>query len=221
MNDTWLDRNRNVVFVVLALLAAAGAAIFYVRQPSQEPIAIVPAQETATPAPTATQPPLPTSTPAPVRIYITGAVQNSDVYYLSAGSIVKDAIEAAGGFTPNANRNEINLALELQDQQQIHVPIEGEDNPPPPIQGGSSAPKTDEAPQTSDQAQSAPGGTINLNTATLDQLDTLPGIGPAIAKRIIEYRETVGGFTAIDQITQVSGIGDATFAKIRDQISVE
>ena len=219
MNDSWLDRNRNVVFIVLALLAAIGAAVFYVRQPTQEPIAIIPAQETATP--TATQVPLPTLTPAPVRIYITGAVQNSDVYFLPAGSIVKDLVEAAGGFTPNANRDGINLALELKDQQQIHVPIEGEDNPPPPIQGGADTPQTNESQQSPGQTQPASGGTINLNTATLDQLDTLPGIGPAIAKRIIEYRDSIGGFTAVDQLTQVSGIGEATFAKIREQITVE
>ena len=221
MNDTWLDRNRNVVFIVLALVAAAGAAIFYVRQPTQEPIAIIPAQETATPTPAATEPPLPTPTPAPVRIYVTGAVQNSDVYYLPAGSIVKDAVEAAGGFTLDANRDGINLALELQDQQQIHVPIEGEDDPPPPVQGGSDTSETNEPLQTPGQVQPAPGGVVNLNTATLEQLDTLPGVGPAIAKRIIEYRDSIGGFTAIDQITQVSGIGEATFAKIKEQIAVE
>lgn len=221
MNDSWLDRNRNVVFIALALLAAVGAAVFYVRQPSQEPIAIIPAQETATPAPTATPLPPPTFTPAPVRIYITGAVQNSDVYFLPAGSIVKDVIEAAGGFAPNANRDGINLALELQDQQQIHVPIEGEDNPPPPIQGGSDNPKANESQQSPGQVQPASDGVINLNTATLDQLDTLPGIGPAIAKRIIEYRDSIGGFTTVDQITQVSGIGEATFAKIKEQITIE
>ena len=222
MNDSWLDRNRNVVFIVLALLAAVGAAVFYVRQPSQEPIVIVPAQEADEPTPTATLPPPPPPTPSPVRIYITGAVLNSDVYFLPAGSIVKDVVQAAGGFAPNANRDGINLALELQDQQQIHVPIEGEDNPPPPIQGGpADAPKTDESQQSPGQVQPAAGGVINLNTATLDQLDTLPGIGPAIAKRIIEYRDSIGGFAAIDQITQVSGIGESTFAKIKDQITVE
>jgi len=221
MNDSWLDRNRNVVFIALALLAAVGAAIFYVRQPSAEPIAIIPAEETATPAATATLPPLPTPTPAPVRIYITGAVQNSDVYFLPAGSIVKDVIDAAGGFTPAANRDGINLALELQDQQHIHVPTEGEDNPPPPIQGGPPAPKTDESQQNPGLSQPAPGGMLNLNTATLDQLDTLPGVGPAIAKRIIEYRDSIGGFTTVDQITQVSGIGEATFTKIKAQITVE
>ena len=221
MNDSWLDRNRNVVFITLALLAAVGAAVFYVRQPSQEPIAIIPAQETIEPTPTVTLPPPPTSTPAPVRIYITGANQNSDVYFLPAGSIVKDAIDAAGGFAPNANRGGINLALELKDQQQIHVPIEGEDNPPPPIQGGSDTPKADESQQNPGQTQSASGGVINLNTATLDQLDTLPGIGPAIAKRILEHRDSIGGFTTIDQITQVSGIGESTFAKIKEQITVE
>jgi competence protein ComEA len=146
-----------------------------------------------------------------VRVYVTGAVVNSDVFFLPAGSIIKDAITAAGGFTEEADREKINQALELLDQQQIHVPRQGEDNPPPPVQGGraDSAPALAETPAAAISGAGGGGEVVNLNTATLEELDTLPGIGPAIAQRIIDFRESVGGFTAVEQITQVSGIGEA------------
>lgn len=211
MNNTWLDRNRNIIFALISTAALVGAGIFYWQRPLPEPIEIAPAAVTATPV--LTPSPAPSPTPAPVRIYVTGAVVNSDVYFLPAGSIVKDAIQAAGGFTPNANPQAINQALELQDQQQIHVPGMDEENPPPAIQGGVNP-----QPVSNEPASAAP---VNLNTATLEQLDSLPGIGPAIGQRIIDYRDSIGGFTSIEEITQVSGIGQATFAKIKDQITVE
>ena len=216
MNGTWLDRNRNIVFGLLSFLALVGVGIFYLRQPAQNPIEIVPVEASATPLPTPTS--LPTPTTAPVRVYITGAIENSDVYFLPQGSIIKDVIEAAGGFTPDADLERINQALELKDQQQIHIPRLGEEDPPPAVQGGQDSLDSNEnvidaAPTTN--------SLINLNTATLEQLDTLPGIGPVLGQRIIEYRESVDGFTAIEEITQVSGIGDATFTKIKDLITVE
>jgi competence protein ComEA len=150
-------------------------------------------------------------------VYVTGAVAHSDVYFLPAGSIIKDAIIASGGFTPDADLERINQALELQDQQQIHVPRQGETNSPPPVQGGlpaaAAAPHRSVAP-----AAAAP---INLNTATVEELDTLPGIGPAIAQRIIDYRATAGGFKNVEQITEVSGIGEATLAKIKSLVTVQ
>ncbi|MCL4300409.1 MAG: helix-hairpin-helix domain-containing protein [Anaerolineae bacterium] len=229
MNSSWLDRNRNLIFISLLLIAAGGAAIFYLRQPVQASVEIRPLMETtaatvvATPSPT----PSPTSTPAPVRVYVSGAVANSDVYFLPAGSIIKDAVTAAGGFTAEADPERINQALELQDQQQIHVPRRGEDNPPPPVQGGVSPAElsshqgsgNSRVPAGSDAA--AGGGLININTATPEQLDSLPGVGPAIAQRIIDYREKIGGFKAAEEITEVSGIGEATWAKIKDLITVQ
>lgn len=219
MTTSWLDRNRGVLFSMLSVVAIGGATMFYMRQPTSEPIEIV-----ASPAATATveataTPPLPTPTPAPVRVYITGAVVKSDVYFLPAGSIIKDAIAAAGGLTPDADPVRINQALELKDQQQIHIPRLGETDPPPPIQGGSD--KSESTDKTDSAAPGATTGLINLNTASLEQLDSLPGIGPAIAQRIIDYREKVGNFTRIEEITEVSGIGEATFAKIKDLIVVE
>jgi competence protein ComEA len=215
MQNTWLDRNRNVVFGILLLCAVAGALIFYVRQPARAAIELQPVEAEATLTPTSM--PTVTPTPAPVRVYVTGAVINSDVYFLPAGSIIKDAILAAGGFAPDADKERINQALELKDQQQIHVPRLGEENSLPAVQ---NAPASETAPAGDGTAPGA-GAPINLNTASLEQLDSLPGIGPAIAQRIIDYRDNVGGFKNIEEITQVSGIGDATFDKIKDKIAVE
>lgn len=214
MNNSWLDQNRNIIFAVLLLLALGGGLIFYLKQSEQSPIEIHTVEAQAPPA-TATPIPTLTPTPAPVRVYITGAVVNSDVYFLPQGSIIKDAIQAAGGFTPDADPEQINQALELKDQQQIHVSRIGEENAPPAVQGGP------EIDSSVDNPAAITGGQINLNTATLEQLDALSGIGPAIAQRIIDYRENMGGFKSIEEITQVSGIGEATFAKIKDSITVE
>ena len=155
-----------------------------------------------------------------MRVYVTGAVVNSDVYFFPPGSIVKDAILAAGGFTDNADPIRINQALELQDQQQIHVPAINEDSPVPEIQGPPQHTLSKPAPIGSGSAKSV-NQLINLNTATIQELDTLPGIGPKIAQRIIEYRESVGSFTSVEQIMQVSGIGNATYTKISPLVTVE
>ncbi len=215
MNSSWLDRNRSLIFSLLLLVALGGAVMFYLRQPAQDPIEILPVEAEATATPT----PMPTAspTPAPVRVYVTGAVVNSDVYFLPAGSIIKDAILAAGGFTSDADRERVNQALELRDQQQIHIPHIGEEDAPPPVQDG---PGNDNSADGGGGV-SMPGARVNLNTATLEQLDSLSGIGPAIAQRIIDYRENVGQFQTIEEITQVSGIGEATFVKIKELITVE
>lgn len=220
MNGSWLDRNRNIVFVLLLFIAIGGAGVFYMSQPTaQAQVEIRPvATATATVAPTVA----PSPTPSPVRVYVTGAVANSDVYFLPAGSIIKDAIAAAGGFTAEADPERINQALELQDQQQIHVPRKNEVDAPPPVQGGPVVTELNSS-QGGGSSRSAPvaGGAININTATLEQLDSLPGVGPAIAQRIIDYRESMGGFKTVEEITQVSGIGEATLAKIKDLITVQ
>lgn len=219
-SSTWLDRNRHLVFGFMIILSLAGVGVFYLRQPGEAEAELFAPSPTDVIVSTATPLPLPTATPAPVRVYVTGAVSNSDVYYLPAGSIIKDAILAAGGFTNEADLERINQALELIDQQQIHVPRLGEDNPPP-VQGGVAQPTGESQVQSGGTTGPAAGALVNLNTATIEQLDSLPGIGPAIAQRIIDYRENVGGFSTIEEITQVSGIGEATFAKIKASITVQ
>jgi len=111
-----------------------------------------------------------TPTPAPLRVYVTGAVVHPDVYLLATGSIIRDALVAAGGATSNADLNRINLAQQVYDQQQIYVPRLGEENPPIPLP--APLPST-----TSSSVQ--PTGKVNINTATAEELDTLPGISPS------------------------------------------
>lgn len=201
----WLEHNRGFVLVMLINLALVGGLFFWLRRPVSAPMEILPPDPT--PSPIAT----PTSTPAPLRVYVTGAVLHPDVYRLAPGSIIKDAIEAAGGTTGDADLIRINLAQELRDQQQLYVPHVDEADAPPLVTGGEPAAAA---------GSSAPGGKINLNAATSEELDSLPGIGPAIAQRIIDYREANGPFKAIEEITLVSGIGDATYDKLKDRITV-
>lgn len=209
MND-WLQQNRGYILIVLVCLIVIGGVFILIRRPRPEPLAIAtPVIPTPTPLPTSTL----TPTPAPLRIYVSGAVRAPDVYILSPGSIVKDAIQAAGGPADDADLDRINLALVLYDQQQIYVPRVGEATPAAPLPNG--APPS--PPTTGDDATS-PGGRVNLNTATVEQLDALPGIGPVIAQRIVDYREINGPFAAPEEIMDVKGIGQATYEKLKDLI---
>jgi len=151
-------------------------------------------------------------------VYITGAVANPGVYQLPADSRVQEAIAEAGGFAGDADQEAVNLASHMKDAQQIIVPRAGEqmkviDGLPytPPVQtSGSSQP-----------AAAFPGGLININTAGLQTLELLPGIGPSIAQYIIDYREAHGGFTDTSQLKNVERIGDKTYEKLKDLVTVD
>ena len=204
MSD-WLQRYRGYILITLIYLLISGGMVFFLRQPAPPAIVITTPTATFVPQPTATP------TPTPLRVYVTGAVAHPDVYLLSTGSIIRDALVAAGGAAADADLNRINLAQQVYDQQQIYVPRLGEENPPlpsPPVSLTS----------TSGNVQAT--GKVNINTATAEELDTLPGIGPAIAQRIIEYRQTNGPFQSIEEIKNVSGIGDKLFEKLKDLITV-
>jgi competence protein ComEA len=198
----WIERYRGVLFVALIVGILAGTVVLQAFRPrSNRPIL-----ESLTPAPS----PEATRTPSPVRVYVTGAVQRPDVYALPAGSIVKDALLAAGGATTDADLIRINLASPLADGQQIYVPRQGEEDLPARLLTAPAA------------ALPLSGGSrVNINTAGEAELDLLPGIGPALAKRIVEYRQTHGPFQTIEQITEVPGIGDAVLEQIRDLVTVE
>jgi len=133
-------------------------------------------------------------------------VNSPDVYELPAESIVKDAIEAAGGATSEADLDCINLALSVADGQHIYVPHQGEESPPvnPPTE-----------PTGATRAKA--GGKVNINTASQSEIETLPGIGPSKAQAIIEERP----YGSIEEITRVSGIGEGTFKKLEDLITVD
>ncbi|MFN3763823.1 MAG: helix-hairpin-helix domain-containing protein [Anaerolineae bacterium] len=199
MGPSGLSRSLLVFCSVLSLIA--GAVIgYFTPHPRGRPITVT------TPDPTPT--PTPTPTPAPLRVYVSGAVQAPEVYLLPPGSLVRDAVRAAGGPTADADLDRINLARELQDQQHVYVPRRGEENLIPPISEGVPAP-------------TAPARLrININTATAEELQQLPRVGPGLAQRIVAYREMYGPFKAPEDLMRVSGIGESIFAAIRDYITV-
>lgn len=189
-----IARYRGVLFFLCIVAAVAGLAVFEARQP--EPALLVP---TSVPLPSAAGP---TATAAPLRVYVSGAVHHPDVYELPAGAIVRDAITAAGGAEETADLEQINLALPLHDADQVHVPRQGEAADIPPLRAAQS-------------------GTLNINTAGLAALEELPGIGPALAQRIIDYRQAHGPFSQVDDLQAVEGIGPSILDEIRDLITTK
>ena len=147
-----------------------------------------------------------------IQVYVTGAVAKPGVYRLEPEARVYEALDMAGAL-PTANLKNINLALKLEDGQAIMVPAVGEqtaDN----ILGGIG---------TGGLSTSNPNsrGKVNINSASAQELDEkLPGIGPTIAQRIVEYRTSQGSFSKIEDLTEVSGIGDKKFTELKDLITV-
>jgi competence protein ComEA len=150
----------------------------------------------------------PVPTEKPIIVHISGAVPRPGVYALPDGARVQDVISAAGGFLAEADKELINLARVLEDGEKLEIPYAEGFSPvlPTPVQS-IIIPGDDE-------------DLININTASSFELETLPGIGPAIAQRIIEYREANGPFLDIEDIINVSGIGPGTYERIQDLITV-
>jgi competence protein ComEA len=156
--------------------------------------------------------------PTEVVVHVAGAVGRPGVQRLPGGSRLVDAVEAAGGANPDADLARVNLAVPVQDGQQVYVPRVGE-VPPSPV-GGAGGPSTGSSGSSGDASDSPSGQPVNINTASADELDTLPGVGPATAEAIIAYREQSGPFTSVDQLLDVRGIGDAKLAQLRDLVTI-
>ncbi len=185
-------------FVIGCLVVGlAGGALWWMTR--QEPVPVDAALPLVEPASVTT-----TSAPAgPVVVHVAGAVVAPGVQRLPAGSRVIDAIEAAGGLRADADADRVNLAAELVDGTQVYVPAVGEP-----------------APATASGAPGAAPGPVDLNTADAAALETLPGVGPATAAAIIDYRERNGPFASVDGLLDVRGIGEAKLAQIRDLVRV-
>lgn len=154
------------------------------------------------------------STSAHVVVHVDGAVMLPGVYELADGARVNDAIELAGGLTAEADTSTLNLAAKLADGQKVTVPLVGEST-----NSASSGEATLSADGSGSSAAAA-NTLVNINTASADELDTLPGVGPSTAATIIQDREESGPFTSIEDIMRISGIGEKKFAKIKDYICV-
>lgn len=149
-------------------------------------------------------------------IHISGQVNNEGVYELEEGSRIIDAINKAGGVTETADTSQINLAEKIEDGAKIYVPKKGEES----VETNSQEGKTTKNTKNIAQDKETKSKKININTATEEELDTLPGIGQATAQKIIEYRKENGKFSKIEDIKDVSGIGDSKFEKIKGLIEV-
>jgi competence protein ComEA len=138
--------------------------------------------------------------PAPqLLVHVVGAVRIPGLYRLKEGSRVADAVERAGGATPKADLASINLAAPVADGTQVVVPKRG-----PPLAAAAAA--------------SVPAGPVHLNSATVEQLDALPGVGPVTAQKIVDYRQANGAFSSVDDLDAVPGIGPARLEELRSLV---
>lgn len=203
------------IVVAGVMLVGAGFWLASLRGQNQPaPIEIIPEPSLPTPPPAAS--PLP-PTVGPLRVYVSGAVVSPAVYQLPPGSIIDDAVRAAGGFAAEADTVAINLAQPVADGMQVHVPSLAEAiATPPPVSlppGASPTVAVRMGGITTD-------GLVNINIATQADLEMLPGIGPSTAANIIAHREANGAFTTIESIMDVPGIGEGRFEAIRELITV-
>lgn len=209
-----LDFDRRTLGVLAAVLGACVLLTWFVtsRHQTPQPAALVPvASVMASTGPTATSATTArataTSTPTgEVVVEVVGKVRTPAVVSLPQGSRVQDAVEAAGGAKPGVDTSDQNLARVLVDGEQIRI---GLDSARAPV-------ATPGSPGAAGSATSS----VNINTAGAVQLEQIPGVGPVLAQRIIAYREQNGGFTSVEQLTEVSGIGEVTFAQMQPMVTV-
>ena len=188
---------KKQLFVLMIILLAAAGGTYYGLY-SEEQAVVLDAAATAESSPPKQE----------ITVYVTGAVNKPGLVKVPEGARAADAVNACGGLLPTADGEKINMAQSLKDGQQLKVPEKTGTN------GKTDSGKTDK----SKGADS--GEKVNINTADEKALDTLPGVGPAMAKRIIEYRETEGAFQSIEDIKKIRGIGEAKFAKMKDKICI-
>ncbi|MDN4615223.1 ComEA family DNA-binding protein [Leifsonia sp. F6_8S_P_1B] len=192
-----------VVAVVLAALGQQGSTVSY-GEGSAGPVASPGAHVSASAGPTA----------AELLVHVAGAVRTPGIVSLPPGARVLDAVAAAGGLTEGADPAGVNLARPVVDGEQLVVPKVGE-APAPAAAGGGGG-----AGGASAGSAGGAGAVVDLNTATLADLDGLPRIGPALAQRILDWREAHGRFASVDQLREVTGIGDKIFADLKDRVRV-
>jgi competence protein ComEA len=194
-----------VLVGVLAALVAVG--YLWLARPRPQPAAPAATASLSEPRPTLSAGPAAAAS-SPVVVHVLGKVKHPGVVTLPSGSRVAEAIKAAGGVRPGAKTGTLNLARPLVDGEQIPVGVRAP-SPFPPSPGGATP-----------TAPGAPGAPLDLNAATPDQLDDLPGVGPVLAQRIVAYRTQHGGFRSVEQLQDVSGIGAHRFADLKTMVRV-
>ncbi|EAX47506.1 competence protein ComEA helix-hairpin-helix repeat protein [Thermosinus carboxydivorans Nor1] len=183
-------QKRLVIILLMAALIVAGSIYHYWQKTT--------VTETVASGPVVTA----QSRTDEIVIYVSGAVNKPGVFKMPAGGRVLDAVNYAGGLAAGADSTRVNLAQPLKDGMHVHVPVVVLAAGP----GGSNS--------------AGGAGKVNVNTASANELDKLPGIGPALAQRIIDYRQSIGGFKDLEEVKKVPGIGEAKFNQIKDKISL-
>lgn len=195
--------NRKKKFILLCVLLLGCVLISIAAEyfTNEEPVPVISAQTQAK------------SKEQLITVYVSGAVARPGLYELPAGIRAQEAVEAAGGFTEAANQEKVNLAKKLKDGSQVNVPaLKGSKKA---ITGTNASAGT-----ASIGSQQKQVGLVNINTASITELDSLPGVGEVTAQRIVEYRQQ-HSFTRIEDIMQVKGIGEAKFNKMKDRLTVQ
>jgi competence protein ComEA len=187
-----ISRRRALVYVGLLLAALTFAGRLALQSDDEATSAVQPAPLRAEPAPA-----------RKLLVHVVGAVRSPGLYRLDEGSRIDDAITAAGGPKPKAALELVNLASPVADGQQVLVPVQGEGTP--------SATATPGAASTE---------RVHLNTATLEELDALPGIGPVTAQEILDYRAEHGAFSSVEELDAVPGIGPTRLAELLDHVDL-
>ncbi|MBD2893698.1 hypothetical protein amrb99_26200 [Actinomadura sp. RB99] len=208
--------NVRVLAVIAVIAALVAGGYLWLARPRPDPApstADAAATEVSaaapSPGPSPGAVPAGATNPASVVVHVLGKVKHPGVVTLPSGSRVEEAIKAAGGVRPGAGTGTLNLARKLVDGEQIPVGV----RLPSPAPG---TPPPGQPPPGS----AAPGTPVDLNTATAEQLDQLPGVGPVLAQRIVDYRTQHGGFRSVDQLQDVDGIGARRFADLKPMVRV-
>lgn len=186
------SRNVIIAFVIVIIAIVIGIVVLLSTRPDPVEIVVNPPMPTATAEPSAT--------PEPIQVYVSGAINGeAQVIELPVESRIQDALDTVGGVSDDADLERVNLAGILRDGDHVYVFAIGE---------------------TAETVIPTPsgGGLVNVNTATLEELDSLPGIGPSTAQAIIDYREEFGTFTSLEDLDEVSGIGPSTLEQLADLI---
>ncbi|MFD0865606.1 helix-hairpin-helix domain-containing protein [Tessaracoccus lubricantis] len=197
---------KHLVVVAVLLLCGVGVAVAALGRSAATEVPLKPVTVSAAPPPPSPPPPV-----VMLRVHVAGAVVEPGVVSLPEGTIVQDAILAAGGLAPDADPAALNLAAQVTDGMQIVIGTVGE--PKGEVVGA-------EPPAAGTAGGSGAGGLVNLNTATTAELEALPGIGPVTAGAIIAWREESGPFSAVEDLQEISGIGPKTFQKLQPLVTV-
>jgi len=212
-----LDR-RQALAVALLLIVTIGGSLMLYRASQPRPVVVAKAGDTTGHATGATGKDNKSSSKQSkdeavkvLFVHVAGAVARPGVYQVKEGSRVIDTLGAAGGTLKVSDANALNLAAKVCDGQKIYVPKKGEAPPP----------QVEEASGMGSGAPPVSGAKVNLNTASMEQLDALPGVGPSTAKKIIDYRNKSGPFKRIDNLKDVDGIGAKKFDQLKDLVCAD